>query len=113
MPYRFDATPKALVTERRAQFTALGIPAAITDGVTSRLGEELSADVPASWVHEWSAEAAAAAAGRALLIASLCFCVAKYPCLASPAHETASREQLRTYLAAAPGFPLAFERRIL
>ena len=113
MPYRFDATPKALVTERRAQFTALGIPAAITDGVTSRLGEELWDDVPASWVHEWSAEAAAAEAGGDLLLASRCFGVAKYPCLASPAHETAYREQLRTYLAAAPGFPLAFERRIL
>jgi esterase FrsA len=31
----------------------------------------------------------------------------------SRAHQIAYREQLRTYLAAAPGFPLAFERRVL
>lgn len=113
MSYRFDAAPKALIAERRAQFTALGTPAAIIDGVASRLGDELWDDEPGSWVREWSAEAAAAEAGGDLLLASLCFGVAKYPCLASQAHQIAYREQLRTYLAAAPGFPLAFERRVL
>jgi esterase FrsA len=113
MAYRFDAAPKALAAERRAQFTALGIPAATADSVASRLGGELWEDAPASWVREWSAEAAAAEAGGDLLLASLCYSVAKYPCLASQAHQIAYREQLRTYLAAAPGFPLAFERRVL
>ena len=113
MAYRFDAVPKALVAERRAQFTALGIPARIVDGVAGRLGEELWDDAPGSWVSEWSAEAAAAEAGGDLLLASLCFGAAKYPCLASRAHEIAYGEQLRTYLAAAPAFPLTFERRVL
>jgi esterase FrsA len=113
MAYRFDAVPKALVAERRAQFVALGIPAKTVDGVAGRLGEELWDDAPGSWVSEWSAEAAAAEAGGDLLLASLCFGAAKYPCLASRAHEIAYGEQLRTYLAAAPAFPLTFERRVL
>ena len=113
MAYRFDAAPKALVAERRAQFTALGIPAAIIDGVASRLGEELWDDEPGSWVREWSAAAGAAEAGGDPLLAALCFGVAKYPCLASQAHGLAYSEQLRTYLAASPGFPLSFERRVL
>ena len=113
MAYRFDAAPKALVAERRAQFTALGIPAAVVDGVASRLGEELWDAAPGSWVGEWSAAAEAAEAAGDPLLASLCYGSAKYPCLASPAHETAYREQLRTYLAAAPEFPLPFERRVL
>lgn len=78
-----------------------------------RLGEELWDDEPGSWVREWSAEAAAAEARGDLLLASLCFGAAKYPCLASQAHEIAYSDQLRTYLAAAPGFPLSFERRVL
>jgi esterase FrsA len=39
--------------------------------------------------------------------------VAKYPCLASQDHAAAYQEQLRIYLAAAPSFPLRFERRVL
>ena len=113
MSYRFDAAPKALAAERRAQFIALGTPAEVVDRVSSRLGEELWDDTPGSWIREWSAEAAAAEAGGDPLLASLCFGIAKYPCLASQAHEAAYREQLRTYLAAAPNFPLSFERRVL
>jgi esterase FrsA len=107
MAYRFDAAPTALAAERRAQFMALGIPANIIDGVASRHGEELWDDELRSWVREWSAEAATAEAPGDLLLASLCFGVAKYPCVASQAHGIAYGEQLRTYLAAAPGFRCA------
>ncbi len=113
MAYRFEAAPKALVAERRAQFVALGVPAVIVDGVAGRLGDELWADEAGSWVYEWSAEAALAESRGALLVASLCYGIAKYPCLASAAHAHAYEEQLRTYLAASPTFPLAFERRVL
>ena len=113
MSYRFEAAPNALVAERRAQFIALGVPAVIVDAVTGRLGGELWDDQATSWVYEWSAEAAQAESRRDLLTASLCHGIAKYPCLASPPHAHAYAEQLRTYLAAASGFPLPFERRVL
>ncbi len=113
MAFTFDASPRALIAERRAQFTALGLPASIADSVASRVGDELWDDEPTSWVHEWSAEAAAAQARGDLLVASLCFGIAKYPCLGNDAHAHAYAEQLRTYLKASTSFPLKFERRIL
>jgi hypothetical protein len=51
MAFTFDASPKALITERRAQFSALGQPASITDAVAARLGHELWKDEPTSWVY--------------------------------------------------------------
>ena len=113
MAYRFEAAPKALAAERRAQFVALGVPAGVVDGVTGRLSDELWDDDAGSWVSEWCAEATLAESRGDLLLASLCFGIAKYPCLASAAHAHSYAEQLRTYLAAAPSFPFPFERQVL
>jgi esterase FrsA len=64
-------------------------------------------------LREWSAEAASAEARGDLLVASLCFGIAKYPCLGNDAHAHAYDEQLRTYIDASRSFPLEFERRVL
>jgi hypothetical protein len=68
MSYRFEAAPKALVAERRAQFIALGVPLVIVDAVTGRLGGELWEDEATSWVYEWSGEAALAESRGDLLM---------------------------------------------
>jgi esterase FrsA len=113
MSYIFDADPRALIAERRAQFTALGVPAEVITAVDATVNSDLWGDAPGSWPHEWAAAAVSAEAGGRLLDASLCYGVGKYPCLGNEVHARLYREQLRTYLAASDSFPLPFERRIL
>ena len=83
------------------------------DAVEARVSDDLWDDQPVSWISEWSSAAADAEASGDLLVASLCFEVAKYPGLGNDTHAWAYIQQLRTCLAASANFPLRFERRIL
>ena len=46
-------------------------------------------------------------------MAALAYGWAKFPCLANEARRRALANQVAAYLAAAPGFPVKFERRIV
>lgn len=70
-------------------------------------------DAPGGWPFEWSAFARKYSEAGNPLLASFAYGFAKFPCLANDARRTALQHQVETYLKAAPGFPVKFERRIL
>jgi esterase FrsA len=112
MGYEYQMDVKALFEDRFAEFVGLGIPntevmemqAVITDMWT---------DAPGGWVYEWSQLAQKHADANEMLLASLAYGCAKFPCLANDARRVALQKQLEAYLAAAPHFPMKFERRLI
>jgi esterase FrsA len=98
--------------DRFEQFVTLGIPRA---DVTTMRGAiaDMWADAPGGWVYEWSKLAERYGAAGQAFLASLAYGCAKFPCLANEPKRTALGRQVEAYLAAAPGFPVKFERRLI
>lgn len=112
MPFTFPLDPAELFAERARQFRGWGIPRGVIERVRARI-DDAWRDGAGGWTTEWVREGEAAErAGRSLL-ASACYGAAKFPSLVTAARREAYARQLACYLAAARGFPCAFERREL
>jgi esterase FrsA len=112
MGYEYKIDAKAMFKDRFAEFVTLGIPAAEVMEMQTAITNMWS-DAPGGWVYEWSRLAQKHAEGKQMFLASLAYGCAKFPCLANEARRVALTNQLETYLAAAPGFPVKFERRLM
>jgi esterase FrsA len=112
MGYTYAIEAKAMFEDRFEEFVSLGIPrlevAEMRDAIT-----DMWADAPGGWVYEWSRLAQRHMEAGETLLASLVYGCAKFPCLADGARRVALSKQVDAYLAAAPGFPLHFERRLI
>jgi len=102
----------ALFEDRFEQFVALGVP-----GRRSRrcAGDHryVERHGRAAGSSEWSRLAQRHLAANQSYMASLAYGCAKFPCLANEAKRQALAHQVTAYLAAAPGFPVKFERRLI
>src|SRR5271170_8078154 len=112
MSYTYSASPRALFEDRFEQFVALGIPRTEVEEMRGAITDMWS-DAPGGWVFEWSRLAGRHLETNQPYLASLAYGWAKFPCLANDARRQALADQVTAYLAAAPGFPVIFERRIV
>jgi esterase FrsA len=112
MAYEYSIDTKAMFEDRFAEFVTLGIPKAEVMEMQSVI-TDMWADAPGGWVYEWSRLALKHAEAGEMFLASLAYGCAKFPCLANDARRVALAKQLESYLAAAPGFPVKFERRLI
>jgi esterase FrsA len=112
MSYEFDVDTAALFGERCPQWVSLGLPAADLDRVRTAI-TTMWTDGPGGWTYELSALARGYAGRGDNYLASLAYGAAKFPVLASEAKREAHRRQAAEYAKAAPGFGMAFERRIV
>jgi esterase FrsA len=110
MGYTYAIDTKAMFRDRFKQFVALGIPRAEVQEVADVI-TDMWADAPGGWPHQWSRLAERYMAQGPSYLASLAYGCAKFPCLADETRRTALTNQVTSYLAAAPGFPVKFERR--
>jgi esterase FrsA len=112
MGYTYNIDPQAMFKDRFDEFVTLGVPkvevaemqAAITD---------MWADTPGGWTYEWSRLARQHAQTQDILLASLAYGCAKFPCLATESRRVALSNQTEAYIAASPGFGVKFERRMV
>lgn len=111
MAFHWAVDPRDLFAERAAQMR-LGLPADDVDRVRGAVTEMWS-DEPGGWVHEWSLLGGKYAADGRHDLAALAYGYAKFPVLADDAKRTAFQRQVEQYQLAAPGFPVALERRVL
>ncbi len=112
MSYIFPIAPEAMFEDRFEQFVALGVPRTEVEEMRGAITEMWS-DAPGGWVFEWSRLAKRHADADQFHLASLAYGCAKFPCLANDAKRQALVNQVTSYLAAAPGFPVKFERRLV
>jgi esterase FrsA len=112
MPYTYPIQTEAMFEDRTGQFIAFGVPAADVERMRSAISD-MWLDGPGGWVYEWSALGAEYAQRGEHYLASLVYGCAKFPCLAHQPRSTALAKQVEEYLAAAPTFPVHFERRVL
>lgn len=112
MGYTYDIDAKAMFEDRFEEFVSLGIPRADVSEMRNSI-TDIWADAPGGWVHEWSRLAQRYTKAGEMFPASLAYGCAKFPCLANEARRVALSKQVETYLAAATGFPVKFERRIM
>jgi esterase FrsA len=112
MSYTYAISPSAMFEDRFEQFVTLGIPRADVSSMRDTI-TDMWADAPNGWVYEWSRLAQRYMAAGQSFLASLAYGCAKFPCLANEARRTALAHQVETYLAAASGFPVKFERRLI
>lgn len=112
MSYTFSITPHAMFEDRLEQFVALGVPRAEVEEMRGSITDMWS-DAPGGWVFEWSRLARRHLDANQPYMASLAYGWAKFPCLANDARRRALANQVTAYLAAAPGFPVKFERRLV
>lgn len=112
MGYIYDIDTKAMFEDRFEEFVSLGIPRAEVTGMSAAI-TGMWIDAPGGWVYEWSRLAREHAEAGEMFLASLCYGCAKFPCLANEARRAALSKQVETYLAAAPTFPVKFERRLI
>ena len=112
MSYTFPITPHAMFEDRFEQFVALGVPRAAVEEMRGAITDMWS-DTTGGWVFEWSRLARRHLAANQSYMASLAYGCAKFPCLANEAKRQALADQVTAYLAAAPGFPVKFERRLI
>src|SRR6478736_3149358 len=112
MPYTYPIDAQAMFEDRTHQFIGFGLPADDVARVRAAT-TDFWANEPGGWVYEWSALAAEYTATNRPLLAALAYGCAKFPCLADDARTTAMTRQTEAYLAAAPGFGVRFERRVL
>ena len=112
MGYTYDIDAKAMFEDRAGEFVGLGVPRADVTAMQNAI-TDMWADAPGGWVYEWSGLARKHAEAGEMFLASLAYGCAKFPCLANEARRVALGKQVETYLAAAPGFPVKFERRII
>lgn len=110
MSYQYPVDLAGLWSERAPQFVNLGVPRDEVERLV-RVVDDMWADRPGGWCHEWSALAGRyAEAGRPDL-AAVAYGGARFPCLADAAKAAAHRHQIEQYQLAAAGFPVSFERR--
>jgi esterase FrsA len=112
MGYTYSASPRALFEDRFEQFVALGIPRTEVEEMRGAITDMWS-DAPGGWVFEWSRLARRYLEADQPYMASLAYGWAKFPCLANEARRRALDDQVAAYLAAAPTFPIKFERRVM
>jgi esterase FrsA len=112
MSYTYDITAKAMFEDRFEEFVSLGIPRAEVTEMQKAI-TDMWADAPGGWVYEWSGLARRHTEAGEMFLASLAYGCAKFPCLANEAKRVALSKQVEAYLAAAPGFPVKFERRLI
>jgi esterase FrsA len=112
MSYTFSLAPHAMFEDRFEQFVALGVPRAEVEEMRGAITEMWS-DAPGGWVFEWCRLAQRHLEDNQPYLASLAYGWAKFPCLANRARQQALANQVSAYLAAAPGFPVKFERRFV
>jgi esterase FrsA len=112
MSYTYPASPRTLFEDRFEQFVAFGIPRAEAEEMRDAITDMWS-DAPGGWVFEWSRLARRHLEANQPYMASLAYGWAKFPCLANEARRRALGDQVAAYLAAAPGFPVKFERRVI
>jgi esterase FrsA len=110
--YTYPIESEAMFEDRAGQFAGFGIPVADIQRMRDTITDMWLVG-PGGWVHEWSQLAADYAFKGDHYLASLVYGCAKFPCLADPQREGALAKQVEEYLAAAPTFPVRFERRIL
>jgi esterase FrsA len=110
MSYTYAITPAAMFEDRFSQFVTLGIPKADVEAMRDAI-VDMWADAPGGWVYEWSKLAERYKTAGQAFLASLAYGCAKFPCLANEARKTALAHQVEAYVAAAPAFPVKFERR--
>jgi esterase FrsA len=112
MPYTYPIETNAMFEDRAGQFVAFGVPPADVERMRSTI-TDMWVDGPGGWVYEWSALGAAYPAKGQHYLASLVYGCAKFPCLADQPRVVALAKQVEEYLAAAPTFPVQFERRVV
>ncbi|WP_047491445.1 alpha/beta fold hydrolase [Terriglobus sp. TAA 43] len=112
MGYEYPIDAKAMFEDRFGEFVGLGVPKAEVAEMQTAITDMWS-NAPGGWVYEWSRLAQRHADANEMFLASLAYGCAKFPCLANDARRTALPKQVETYLAAAPGFPVKFERRLI
>jgi esterase FrsA len=112
MSYTYSIAPQAMFEDRFEQFVALGVPRAEVEEMRSAISDMWS-DAPGGWVFEWSQLARRHLGANQFYMASLAYGCAKFPCLANEAKRHALANQVTAYLAAAPGFPIKFERQVV
>jgi esterase FrsA len=108
--YTYPVDVADLWRERAPQFVNLGIPQPEVDRLIEVV-DDMWADRPGGWCHEWSALAARHAEAGHPHLAATAYGGARFPCLADEARVIAHQRQVEQYSLAAPGFPVAFERR--
>jgi esterase FrsA len=112
MSYTYSITPHAMFEDRFEQFVALGVPRAEVGEMRGAIVDMWS-DAQGGWVFEWSRLARRHLDANRPYMASLAYGCAKFPCLANEARRQALANQVTAYLAAAPGFPVKFERQVV
>jgi esterase FrsA len=112
MGYTYPITAHAMFEDRFEQFVALGVPRAEVEEMRGAI-DDMWSDAPGGWVFEWSRLARRHLEANQPFLAALAYGWAKFPCLANEARRRALADQVTAYLAAAPGFPVKFERRIV
>lgn len=112
MSFTYPIDTAAMFEDRFEEFVTLGIPRADVQSMSDRI-KDMWSDAPGGWSYEWSELAKRYTAQAKHYVASLAYGCAKFPCLANEARRTALQNQLQSYLAAAPGFPVRFERRLI
>jgi len=112
MSYTYSITPHAMFEDRFEQFVALSVPRADVEEMRGAITNMWS-DAPGGWVFEWSRLARRHLDASQPYMASLAYGWAKLPCLANDARRQALANQVTAYLAAAPGFPVKFERQVV
>jgi len=112
MPYTYPIDPQAMFEDRTSQFVNFGLSLSdvtqVRDAVT-----DMWANEPGGWVYEFSALGRRHQDHGEHYLASLAYGCAKFPCLADAAKADALALQVQEYVAAAPTFPVEFERRVL
>ena len=107
--YEVDA--KAVFNSRFESVRRFGIPRAQSKPCRTKI-TDMWADAPGGWPFEWSGWRELSGAGKPFL-ASIAYGYAKFPCLADNTRRKALQNQVAAYLAAAPSFPVEFERRTI
>jgi esterase FrsA len=112
MSYIYELSPAAMFEDRFDQFVTFGIPKADVETLRATI-TDMWADATGGWPFEWSRFARQYTEAGKPLLASFAYGFAKFPCLANDARREALKNQVASYLAAAPSFPVKFERRIV
>jgi esterase FrsA len=112
MSYTYPISSAAMFEDRFDQFVTLGLPRSDVQNMRDSIND-MWADGPSGWVHEWSRLALRYSGNGQDYLASLAYGCAKFPCLANDARRIALGKQLESYLAASSTFPVKFERRLI
>ncbi len=112
MAYAYPIAAEAMFEDRFHQFVIQGLPEADVEAMRAAISDMWS-EGPGGWVPEWSRLARRYEDAGQPFLASLAYGCAKFPCLADEPRRVALADQVRTYVAASPGFPVRFERRAL